>query len=79
MEVSSSAFTPPTLLGRQDGEEATSGLQKEDRDSVLCRLDKVFKLNGIVNDPGFKEGAVGLNAVVSFFPQWHDSPEPWPS
>ncbi|GFX81382.1 hypothetical protein TNCV_142321 [Trichonephila clavipes] len=25
MEVSGSAFTPPLLLGRQDGEEATSG------------------------------------------------------
>ncbi|GFU78512.1 hypothetical protein TNCV_2301241 [Trichonephila clavipes] len=24
-------------------------LQKEDRDSLLCRLDKVFKSNGIVN------------------------------
>ncbi|GFV00593.1 hypothetical protein TNCV_915331 [Trichonephila clavipes] len=25
-------------------------LQKEDRDSLLCRLDKVFKSNGIVKD-----------------------------
>ncbi|GFU90400.1 hypothetical protein TNCV_1328541 [Trichonephila clavipes] len=36
-------------------------LQKEDRDSVLCRLDKVFKSNGIVND----EAHFWLNGYVN--------------
>ncbi|GFX79363.1 hypothetical protein TNCV_4517521 [Trichonephila clavipes] len=31
------------------GHAISNRLQKEDRDSLLCRLDKVFKSNGIVN------------------------------
>ncbi|GFX12741.1 hypothetical protein TNCV_3437151 [Trichonephila clavipes] len=36
------------FLGKFNSLPISNQLKKEDRDSVLCRLDKVFKSNGIV-------------------------------
>ncbi|GFU56136.1 hypothetical protein TNCV_711981 [Trichonephila clavipes] len=43
--------SPPLQLkkGKFNSLPISNQLQKEDRDSLLCRLDKVFKSNGIVN------------------------------
>ncbi|GFU71102.1 HTH_Tnp_Tc3_2 domain-containing protein [Trichonephila clavipes] len=40
---------PLSSRGKFNSLPISNQLQKEDRDSVLCRLDKVFKSNGIVN------------------------------
>ncbi|GFS79806.1 hypothetical protein TNCV_750001 [Trichonephila clavipes] len=59
MEVSSSAFTPPTLLGRQDGEGAASGVSRLQWRPKLFEFTFTF---GIMMEP--KQGSVSAKSKM---------------